>query len=260
MKVKTLCTTALLASLGVTLLGGTVAKAAPESLPSPGKVTVSEGQTIGETDPTPDPEVEGGEITKPTDPGITPNPDKGSIAVERVSVLDFDSIGTSSNKIEKYAKEVKWTEGAGEQKRGSFIVFNDVRANEKYGYTVTAKMTKQFALTSDSSKQLTNATINYQNAHLDAVKGNDNIKPSSVKSSFTIDDKNATTVVTALKANKEGKGQYTLEFGRSADYTGTNGTKGTSDKSVQLVVPSATASGMNTGDYTAEITWSIVAE
>lgn len=260
MKLRRLCTAALLTGLGVTMVAGDTAIAAPGSLSSQTTTTVGQGTTMGPSDPTPDPEIPGGEV--PDIPGvIIPNPDKGSMAIERISVLQFDPIQTGSAEIIENAKEVSWTPAGGtEQKRGAFVVFNDVRANQVYGYTVSAKLTKQFALTTNPSVKLTNASIKYQNSHLDAVRGNTNLAPSTVQSSFELDDTNSRTVVTASKANNEGKGQYTLEFGRSDTYVGSNGTAGTAKESVQLVVPSGTASSMNLGDYKAEITWTIVAE
>lgn len=263
MKINSLCAVSLLTVLGLSLTnGGNVLAADPaEPLVGDGTVTVEEGTTIDPTDPTPDPEKPGEVIVDPTEPGIKPNPSKGSMGIERVSTLDFGTIKTSSSKITKSAKELTWTpDGGTEQKRGAFIVFNDIRANETYGYDIQAKLTKQFTTSNENvDKTLANSEITYSNAHLDPVKGNTNVVPSIVTPSFTLSLDAAKTVVTADKAEKEGKGQYTLEFGRGATYEGTNGTADSAKDSVQLSIPSATASSMNTGTYAAEITWTMVA-
>ncbi|MFD2385740.1 WxL domain-containing protein [Enterococcus rivorum] len=152
-----ICAAALVAALGASLVGGTTAFADAKELNGKGTVTVDEGTLTG-TDPIPDPEKPEEPFT-PTDPGdVTENPDRGSIIIQKVTNLDFDTISTSNKVITKFAKPVAVTDG----KRGAVVGWSDIRANETYGYTITASMSQQFTGATATNK-LTGATIQYKN-------------------------------------------------------------------------------------------------
>ena len=247
MKVSNICAAAIVAVLGASLVGGTTAFADAKELEGKGTVTVDEG-TITGTDPIPDPEKPEEPFT-PTDPGdVTENPDSGSIIIQKVTNLNFDTISTSNKAIKKFAKPVAVTDG----KRGAVVGWSDIRANETYGYTITASMSQQFTGTTATNK-LTGATIQYKNGFFVAAADNSNVKPTMPGTTFTIgEDGTATTIMTATKAGKQGKGTYSLAYGDSRNAT--------DDKSVELAVPLATASSMATDTYTAKVLWKIVPE
>ncbi|WP_348921400.1 WxL domain-containing protein [Enterococcus rotai] len=257
----TLATMTLLASV---LLGGVSVSAAEETpkptppetkLGSEGKTIVEEG-VIGPEDPTPDPEKPDENL--PDNPDISVNPDSGSLVLQRVSVMNFGTIKTSTSEVKAHAAPITLSEG---ETRGAIVGWSDVRAGGTYGYTITAELTKQFTgIKPDTSNALTGATLNYTNGMAVPAATNKNTVPSNVATAFELDkDSGAKTVVTADKAKLEGKGSYVMEFGQSDKYTGTDGTKGTDKTAVTLTVPATVASNMVLDTYNAVVTWKIVA-
>lgn len=260
MTIKTLCTTALIAAVGVTLAGGVTANAAPTELDSTGSVIVTEGTGGGKDQGTVDPENPDKFLPTPDpeSPNENKNPDEGPLALETTTNLDFGSIKTAANDVTAFAKPMAFTIDGTKTTRGAYVQWVDVRQGGTAGYTVTAKMTQQFTMGAGAdAKSLTGSTIDFANGEMVAQGGNTNTQPSTVVPAFNLasgDD--AKTVVTADKVKQEGKGRYIMEFGKSS---ATEGTPGTDANSVKLTVPSATASNMALGDYTAKVTWSLVA-
>lgn len=262
MKIRSLSSAAIVAvlTLGVVASIPTSASAtAGEFETTTGAVKVTEGGD----EPVPtnpfDPEKPDTDLptVDPDGPTVPTNPDLGALMIERVSTLEFGEIKTSANDVTKYAKPASFIEGGNKITRGALVQWRDIRAGDTFGYDITAQMTQQFTA---GSNQLTNSTIDYSNGMSVAQGSNKNVVPSTVNGAFQLTEaaNDAKTVVTASKANKEGKGRYSLEFGQSAGFTGT-GTPDTADKSVKLTVPASTASNMVTGDYVAKVMWKIVA-
>lgn len=261
MKVKTLCASALLAVLGVSTIGTTVFAAdgseAAKQLTGTGTVKVEEGTTDPTVDPVPNPT----DPTKPLDPDKekpTPsdstNDNKGPLSITRVTNLDFGTVKTSSKDVTEYAKGVTWapkdgTTEAG-SKLGNYVVFSDIRSDAS-GYTVKAALTQQFT-GKDSGSTLDNSTITFTNGKIFGTSSESNGAPTA-ESSFTIADSNAVLVATA--GADQGKGTYMVEYGHKDAEAGTD----TTDESVQLKIPGATASKMTKDTYTAVITWTIEA-
>ncbi|MGX7263144.1 WxL domain-containing protein [Enterococcus crotali] len=264
MKLRSLCTAALVAGVLVASTGGAAqAFAAPGELDSTGTVTVDEGGTNGK-DKTPDPEKPDEKL--PEHPEIPTNPDAGALIIDQVSNLSFGNISTDSKEIKKYAAAIDLSKAtpAGTGTRGAIVGWTDVRGGATVGYTVTAELTQQFTGSATNATTLANSTITYSNGMAVPDGANKNTVPSNVLNGFELAYQGgAKTVVTADKANKEGKGTYVLEFGQSADYKpGTGapaGAPGTDAKSVELTVPATTASNMVLDTYTAKVTWKIVA-
>lgn len=259
MKFKTLSAAAIVAALTV----GTLSPVTASALESTGTVTITEGELPkvpgGTTDPEkPDEKLP---VPDPDGPGETTNTAPGALGITKVTQLRFGSLATQSTTIKKSAEPVKFDNGA--KTRGAYVEFGDIRSGDKYGYTITAKMSQQF--TSGTNK-LNNATITYNNGILVAEGGNTNKIPTTFNSGNLelTEAGNAVEVVTASNATAdklagEGKGLYVMEFGQSPDYAGTGGTAGTANKAVELTIPAATASSMAIGDYNAIVTWTIAA-
>lgn len=271
MKFSSKCATALVALMAVSTVGGTFAFAdeatEARTLVGEGKVTVGEAEDTEkdkDKDKSEDPE-EKDDKGNPDE--TTVNPKKGPIKIERLSLLDFDKIETSSQKITQYAKPTLFTkDNQGNEikpakERGALVQFADVRS-DVYGYTITAAMTQQFT---NGAKKLDASEITFNNAMIKAGTGNENLAPSTVTPSFTLkEDAEAKTVLVADKAKEEGKGRYVLEYGQSDSYNeategaGKGGTAGTAKTAVALDIPGKTAANMAKGNYAAKITWNVV--
>lgn len=260
--------------VGLTIVAITPATAFAENDPikakeldSKGNVTVEQGLT-GEGKPT-DPE--NPNVVLPEDPNkdVNTNPNKGAIAIEKTTNLNFGTVKTSANKVVQFASPVvykvpvnpeKPEEGTKDVNRGHFVQWADIRAGGVYGYTVTAELAQQFTGTGENPTKLNSAQINFSNGEIRTQTDNDNTKPAVYQTGFSLTEgtgigKNAVTVVTADKMNKEGKGRYTMAFGKSD----VDSEKDTTGKSVQLEIPAKTASNMAVDTYTAIITWKIIA-
>lgn len=252
MKAKIFCKTALIAILGVSVVGTTsTSYAAPSELTSKGTVKVEEGTAGGTDSPGVDPEDPTKPLPEPDPkPGGTTNPDTGSLMIEKNSNLDFGTIKTSANEVISYAKPVSYNNGS--TTRGNYVQWADVRSGGTYGYTVTAQLSSQFK-DSKGANVLKGSTINFTNGIISAQGDNSNTIPSNVKTSFELTEQtnDAKTIVEASNKNKEGKGRYIMAFGKSTDSTDSN--------SVKLSVPASTASNMAATDYTAIVTWKITA-
>ncbi|MBP1040043.1 WxL domain-containing protein [Vagococcus sp. BWB3-3] len=266
MKLRSLCALTLVTVLGTSLVGSVTASAAADTLGSAGKVKVEEG-TIKPTDPTIDPEDK--DKVLPDQPLINVNPDAGSLVVSRTTDLDFGSIASSVSDVVQPAIPVPLKDGEGKDvTRGALVQFGDIRSGGLYGYTVTAELTQQFTY---GTNVLTGSEISYSNGILVTPSANTNTVPGTFQTGFKLAKDSATgngaqDIVTADKTLKEGKGQYTIEFGQSDQYDpaqGTGGTKDTAKDAIKLTVPASTASSMaetsGTDTYNAEITWKIVA-
>ncbi|WP_348922398.1 WxL domain-containing protein [Enterococcus rotai] len=264
MKLRSLCTTALVAGVLLASTGGAAqAFAAPTELDSTGTVIVEEGGTNGKGK-TPDPEKPDEKL--PDHPEIPTNPDAGSLIIDQVSNLNFGKINTDTKEIKKTAAAIDLSQAtpAGVGTRGAIVGWTDVRGGATTGYTITAELTQQFTGTGANATTLENSTITYSNGMAVPDGANKNVVPSDVQTGFDLAFAGgAKTVVTADKVKKEGKGTYVIEFGQSADYKpGTGapaGAPGTDASSVELTVPTTTASNMVLDTYTAKVTWKIVA-
>lgn len=267
MKFTTKSASVLLSILAASTIGGTIVSAEVQTgdalkIDSVGKVTVDgEGDTDGpdgETDKDiEDPETD--DKTTPSNPDeVDYNKEKGPIKVEAVTHLNFNTIEPKAGEIKQFASAVQTSGGD----RGAMVQFADVRSS-KFGYTLTAKMTEQFTLATDSNVKLAGSTISYSNMIVKPETGNENtpgvLGPDA--GGFTLgEDGNAKEVFKA--ADQQGKGRYVVEFGQSAGYTpATNvigtGVADTADKSVELTIPMSTASNMAQGDYVAKIQWAL---
>lgn len=262
---KKFMTSTLIATLGLALCSTTVL-AAPGELISDGKVEVTEG-TAGGTEENPkDPEDPEKEV-EPKEPIIV-NPDKGSLVIQAVTALDFEKIETGVSKINKTAKEVtvNQVEGEKEVNRGHFVQWTDIRSSDNFGYTLKAELTKQFTNESaeGASNTLDGSSITYSNGMMNSL-ANFEYWGNLDKPTFELTEEGSVNVVTADGKDKVGKGEYFVEFGQSDDWnsedhpSGNGGVAGTAKDSVELTVPAATASTMATGDYVAEITWTLEA-
>lgn len=255
MKVRTLSSAAIVAALTLGALSPMTALADATELDSTGTVIVEEGgeeEIPGTVDPEnpdkelPDPDPDG--------PDENENPDLAALMIEKTTDLDFGTIKTSGSDVTAHAAPMSFDSGA--TTRGAYVQWRDIRSSSAYGYTISAQMTQQFTSGSDI---LTASTIAYGNGMAVAQEGNTNIAPSTVATGFELELGVSQPVIVADKDAKEGKGRYTIEFGQSSDYTGTEGTAGTDAESVTLTVPSVTASNMAVGTYTAIVKWSIAA-
>lgn len=272
MKKTTFASWALLAALTVGTAMPAVSFAAendPElakQLDSTGTVEVTEGQS-GDKTPL-DPEDPSTEV--PKDPEVVDNnPNTGAMSIEKTTSLNFGKIATSANKVVQYAVPVIFDipvipgELDGETKkenRGNFVQWTDVRAGANYGYTITAELSSQF--TGKGGTKLTAAQINYSNGEVRTTKDNQTPQPDKINTAFSLMEseegkagENAVTVVTADKTKQQGKGRFIMAFGKSD----ADADKDTTGKSVQLEIPSKTASSMAADTYTAKVTWKIVA-
>ncbi|MBO0441224.1 WxL domain-containing protein [Candidatus Enterococcus ikei] len=250
MKFTSLSSAAIIAALTIGALAPTAAVAAPEELDSIGSVKVEEGGTDPDEEiDTVDPENPDETLPEPDPDGPDEivNPDIGPLMIERVSSLEFGSIKTSANEVKTFASPMNYGEAG---TRGNFVQWRDIRAGGMFGYTLTAEMTQQF--TGESSNTLNGSTIDFSNGFMTAQGDNTNNAPSTINSDFQLtEDGGAQTIVTASQEEQEGKGRYIMAFGNSADST--------ADESILLTVPAATASNMAIGDYTAKVTWKVVA-
>ena len=272
MKVRSLSSIVLLTAVVAGLAVPTAANAAESN----GKVTVEAGST-SKDDPIVDPEIPGGEDINPDTPGVHPGGegDLGALAITNTTDLNFGTIKTANKIVEANAAALALVDADSKptgKTRGALVAWSDVRGTNA-GYTITAAMTKQFAL-SDDSKKLGGASISYTNTMLETKAINKDVAPALTAdaSAFTLGEGkdgaagDAVTVVNA--ATGKGAGTYVLEFGQSADYDASNAVVGTSTttpgtdttaSSVKLTVPQATAASMTLGNYTSTVTWSIVA-
>lgn len=280
MKFRSLCASALVGVMALSLVGGVASDAAVKSA---GSVTVGDGGEINPDTDTRDPEDIKTPIvdpsTDPTKPEITPGT-SGSAIIVAVSNMYFANINAGIGDQVSYARPVKLKEGvlnaagnkleekpgATELERGAYAQFGDIRT-DKDGYTITAEFTKQF--TKSTGEELAGTVLDYAhgivNGDDDSLSGTTNaekaahyptLKGTSMKLSV---GGGAETIVTAT--GKQGKGLWAVEFGQSNDFAGNvvhTGTKGTAGQGVKLTVPAATSSNMVKGDYAAEVTWSLV--
>lgn len=252
MKTTTLSSAAIIAALALGTLTPTVALADATALDSTGTVTVEEGG--GEDSPgTVDPE-KPDEILPaphPDGPGENVNPNKGALMVERTSNLNFGTIKTSANEVTSFAEAPTFGTGENRLKRGNYIQWRDIRAGGTFGYDLTVEMSQQFTGTGTNTTKLVGSTIDFSNGKMVAQGDNTNKVPGTVASAFQLTEGGgAQKVVTADRAGQEGKGRYIMAFGESEK---------TADTSVKLTIPGATASNMVVGNYTAKVTWKIVA-
>ena len=249
MKAKTLCA----AVLSTLILGGTVASAAPgDPMTTNGNVHVEDGWV----DPTPgvtDPEKPDEKLPELPDVKPNPNPDMGPLEISHAPVLQFGRVQTATTEVSAFAAANKFKNAADEeQSRGALLQFGDLRTNAN-GYTVNAKMTKQFTQTAGTA-ELTGSTITFTNPYSATAVGSTGTTPgfeATVKLEF---DQSA-LVATAGNADKEGKGMWTVEYGSSTNVNAED----TTANSVKLLIPAYTASSMAGGDYQADIEWSITA-
>ena len=248
MKAKTLCA----AVLSTLILGGTVVSAAPgDPMTTNGNVNVENGKVDpkpGVTDPEkPDEKLpELPEIIVPN-----PNPDMGPLEISHAPALQFGTVKTSTKEVSAFAAATKFKNAADEeQSRGPILQFGDLRTDAN-GYTVNAKMTKQFT---QGTNELTGSTITFTNPWSNTAGGSTGTTPgfeATVELAFN----ESALVATAENADKAGKGMWTVEYGSSTNVNAED----TTESSVELLIPAYTASSMAGGNYEADIEWSITA-
>lgn len=250
MKAKTLCA----AVLSTLILGGTVASAAETNpMTTQGHVTVEDGKVDPETGVT-DPEKPDQKL--PELPNVKPNPtdpeNMGPLEISHAPELQFGTVKTAAKEVSAFAAANKFTTADGEQSRGPILQFGDLRTDAN-GYTVHAKMTKQFTQTSGTG-ELTGSTITFTNPYFDTIKDSTGTEPV-FETNVVLEFNESRLLATAKNADKVGKGMWTVEYGSSTNVKAED----TTEKSVQLLIPANTASSMAGGDYVADIEWSITA-
>ncbi|WP_265456012.1 WxL domain-containing protein [Enterococcus sp. HY326] len=293
MKVRTLSAAALLAVLGVATVAPVAADATAQthSLNNTGKIVIEAGELDPETDPVIDPE-KPTESIDPKDPDLEkPGTPPGQIGMLLASPLDFGTLKVKSTTQTATAAAymagplaadgssvvTDWDSDADKVERGNIVTWGDMRGTDA-GYTITAQMTQQFTHITDTSKALTGSTLTYNNALLatrpDETTGDTTgglipannftlgIDGAAAATATTIGATAADTTIAdsqlIVNAAKDfGGGHFTLEFGQSAGYTGTAGTKDTAGKAITLTIPQATSQNMSTGTYEAVITWTM---
>ncbi|MGL5685586.1 MAG: WxL domain-containing protein [Vagococcus fluvialis] len=249
MKAKTLCA----AVLSTLILGGTVVSAAPgDPMTTNGNVNVENGKV----DPKPgvtDPEKPDEKLPELPDVKPNPNPDMGPLEISHAPVLQFGKVQTDTKEVSAFAAANKFKNAADEeQSRGALLQFGDLRTDAN-GYTVNAKMTKQFTQTSGTG-ELTGSTITFTNPYSATAAGSTGTTPG-FESTVNLEFDQSALVATAGNADKAGKGMWTVEYGSSTNVNAED----TTANSVKLLIPAYTASSMAGGDYQADIEWSITA-
>lgn len=282
MKANKIITTALLSSLALGVVASTPALAAdPDPVKSGSSVEIGDGELDPEKDPK-DPEI-------PTDPvipdDVTPGK-SGPLTILGVSNLRFGNVKSAAKDITKAANATTITEvtgfdsddkpiaGTTKKNVGNYVQFGDIRTG-KYGYTLKAELTGQFE--SSTGKELTNAKIVYTNpilTHEDA-KTSGVVHPALEAGilgemeltndplGLVSDEKE---VIKFDGAAEGGKGIYSVEYGQSSNYDNkftvgnTTSAPGTEGNSVFLKIPKATAINMAATTYTAEVTWTLMAQ
>lgn len=247
MKAKTLCA----AVLSTLILGGTVASAAPgDPMTTNGNVKVENG-VIDPDGGVTDPEKPDEKLPELPDVKPNPNPDMGPLEISHAPVLQFGTVKTSTKEVSAFSAANKFKNIADEeQSRGAVLQFGDLRTDAN-GYTVNAKMTKQFT---QGTNELTGSTITFTNPYSATAAGATGTTPdfeATVELAFN----ESALVATAEDADKSGKGMWTVEYGSSTNVNAED----TTGKSVQLLIPANTASSMAGGDYVSDIEWSITA-
>lgn len=246
MKAKTLCA-ALLSTL---ILGGTVASAAPnDPMTTNGHVTIENG-SIDPGDGVTDPEKPEEKLPELPDVKPNPNPDMGPLEISHAPELQFGTVKTATKEVSAFAAANKFTNADGDQARGPLLQFGDLRTDAN-GYTVNAKMTKQFT---QGTNELTGSTITFTNPYSATAAGSTGIAPT-FESQVELTFNESALIGTATTADKSGKGMWTVEYGSSTNVNATD----TTENSVQLLIPANTASSMAGGDYVSDIEWSITA-
>ncbi|MCA5011430.1 MULTISPECIES: WxL domain-containing protein [unclassified Enterococcus] len=276
MKTRTLCSAALLTILGANLVAPTAAHAAPEALTSEGHIEYVEDNS---TNPPTDHEDPGKEID-PNEPVVV-NPDGGSLTVDALTNLEFMQQKAVTTDQNYFAKQVPISKnGVDDGVRGNFVQVTDKRIDARTPWTLSAKMTKQFTSTTDTTKTLGGATLTFTNPTINGAGEDKSLFPTlgSQASSFTLSYDLANSVnVMGTNSADEGFGTFTLGFGNTAGFVGatapagknfgtptaedSTGTPNAADEnkiengSVNLFVPGnaiKTKSG-----YTAEVVWTI---
>ncbi|NKC68419.1 WxL domain-containing protein [Vagococcus fluvialis] len=253
MKAKTLCA----AVLSTLILGGTVASAAEaptHPMTTNGHVTVENGKVDPEPGVT-DPEKPDEKL--PDLPDVKPNPtdpeNMGPLEISHAPVLQFGTVQTDTKDVTKYAAANKFKNAAGEdQTRGAILQFGDLRTDAN-GYTVNAKMTKQFTQTTGTG-ELTGSTITFTNPFSATADGSTGTTPG-FETKVELAYNESALVATAENADKAGKGMWAVEYGSSKNVNAED----TTESSVELLIPANTASSMAGGAYVSDIEWSITA-
>lgn len=267
MKFKTLSAVALLAVVGVATTAPALASAS-STLPTPsatvqnsnGKLEVDKGSVNPDGGVVNPEKPEGPKVPTSPDGPVIPNPNVLDKGIAAVSALDFGKITVGTPTAA--AKGVPGTVDGVDTTLGNLVSFGDLSGTYT-GYTITAAMSQQFTHGTDSSK-LKGATITYTNPLL-KTDGSGTISTaplaSGVLAAAAADGVSAGPSVTFVSAKaKEGAGNWTLEFGQSAEYK-VNGaavaSTGTAETSVNLAIPQAVANSMTAGTYTAVVTWTM---
>ncbi|MEI5994479.1 WxL domain-containing protein [Candidatus Enterococcus mansonii] len=240
---------ALMAAMGVGLALPSATKAAPGDVIGKGKITFTQDDTTNPTNLPPG-ESTGPELTEPTQ-----NTEANPLKIVSVTDLDFDSKAIVANDSDKTydAKAFKTTTTDGtDAVMPHFIRFQDVRADVDTNYhTVSAEMTKQFT---NGTRVLDGATIDYKNVSLitgtNATTKPDTTVEGALKPTFNLALNQKETVLSNKQEGK-GYGVFELMFG-DKDATVANPD---SYDSITLNIPGTNV--LKTGEYEAEITWSI---
>ncbi|WP_429950547.1 WxL domain-containing protein [Enterococcus sp. AZ101] len=248
-----LCAATLLAVLGAAVAVPNAVQAAdePASWSGKGSINFLEDDSVDTpTDPT-DP-------TKPVDPEnpiVTPpvNPATGPLKVIAVTDLDFgtdNKVTPASGSGWEYsakAAQIEYKDGT-KVASPNFVQFKDTRADNKANkHTVTAKAT---AFTNSENQELKAAQLNFSNVKLVNGANQNQVNETGVKAVQTVETDGTTPATFVTQdADDKGFGQFTLQFGDTADNT--------ADDSVKLWVPAEGNKLSTSSSYTSTITWTI---
>lgn len=265
MKIRTLCTTALVAVTLISTTGGMTTYAAEHELTGKGEVEfIEDTDPNGKVDPeNPDKEID------PVDPeDVDENENGGAITIDRVAKLKFGTQKIDVTPADKIyaAKEIASTQTDPDGSnpvnvvRGPWVQWTDKRSGKDHTYQIKVAMTKQFTHTNDTDK-LKGATVNYTNGLLNSAQPIENWPTVDIQSKTVGEDAAKQVIFDNMDSTENiGIGTWTAEFGQSADFEGkTNtrgdGKKGDADNSVFLNVPGGQS--ITKGTYTGEFTWTI---
>ncbi|MEI5994539.1 WxL domain-containing protein [Candidatus Enterococcus mansonii] len=261
MKIKTLCSVALVTAITLGALAPIAANAETEAKPLVGKGEVTYEEDNGKNEPGDPENPDGTKVDPGENPDITINPDGGPITIDVVSNLIFPNqkIGVSPTATKTKANPVTLTLTDGTTvTRGNYVQWTDKRAGNDHKYQIKAAMTKQFT---NGSNKLENATISYANGFLNSNMPAANW-PAARPEAFVLTQDGTSKLVydnnTAESTGAQGLGTFYTEFGTSAADT-KNGlgeaSTGLAGDSVELTVPAGQS--IVKGKYIADITWSI---
>lgn len=274
MKMKKLCSAALLAAIAAGTLAPIAGFAAANSTTSDGSITY-EQTTGGPTGPVTDPD-EGEDIDEPE-----PNPDLSPLmmigATDYVFGQDKNDTSTALSTYDVQPFEKIQAGAATGDYTPHFVQFRDVRSAQSYydyrGYKVTAAITSPFTFNDGVNDNILNgASITFNDIDFksqpDTLTGDPIYNTGTSGDDFTIggtggsitlmqNDAGAGSSAEFLEVHSDedtGMGVFNLVFGDNQVGGDVSGVKNLDD-GVQLTVPAGLT--IKDGTYNATVTWTI---